>query len=184
MESAPSLSIESMGTRDGAVGTARRVPSGATRCIVPTMIEAVERAFRAIAPDPSVGFVSLRLLHERTERLRMRQGVVQPVERGEDRGVMITALIGGGIGYGATSDVSEHGIAGALDRAREWAARTAAHAVIDTRAIPMPHPRGEHHGRAAQRWDDVSLADKLAILSGASERLKVGERIVDWEAEL
>lgn len=148
------------------------------------MIEAVERAFRAIAPDPSVGFVSLRLLHERTERLRMRQGVVQPVERGEDRGVMITALIGGGIGYGATSDVSEHGIAGALDRAREWAARTAAHAVIDTRAIPMPHPRGEHHGRAAQRWDDVSLADKLAILSGASERLKVGQRIVDWEAEL
>lgn len=148
------------------------------------MSEQVEKAFAAIAPDPSVGFVSLRLLHERHERLRMRQGIVEPVERTEDRGLMVTALVDGGIGYAATSDVSERGVAEALERARGWAARTASHAVIDTRAVAMPHPRGEHRGAVRERWEDVSLADKLDVLRRASERLKVSDAIVDWEAEL
>ncbi len=148
------------------------------------MLEQVERFFAAVAPDPSVGFVSLRFSHERSERLRMRQGILLPMERVDDVGLMVTALVGGGIGYAATSDISEGGFASAIDRARGWAERTAGHAVIDTSTIPMPHPRGEHVAKVRDRWDEVSLADKLAILESASARLKRGERIVDWEAEL
>lgn len=148
------------------------------------MSDEVEKAFAAIAPDPSVGFVSLRLVHERHERLRMRQGIVEPAAQSHDRGLMITALIEGGIGYAATSDVSERGIAEALERARKWARRTAAVTVIDTRQIPMPHPQGEHRGVVREPWTDASLADKLELLQRASDALKIDDAIVDWEAEL
>src|SRR5687768_10716597 len=107
-----------------------------------SMLEHVERLFTAAAPDASQGFVSLRALHERSERLRMRQGILLPIEHSDDLGLMITALIDGGIGYAATSDVSESGIADAISRAREWAKRTSRHAVVDTAGLPMPHPRG------------------------------------------
>lgn len=148
------------------------------------MLERVESWFGALAPDASEGFVSLRLLSQRSERLRMRQGVMLPPERADDVGLMVTALMDGGVGYAATSDVSERGVKDALDRAREWAARTASKAVIDTRSIPMPHPRGEHVAKVREPWDRTSLADRIAILTQASQRLKSSELVVDWEAEL
>ena len=148
------------------------------------MFEHVERAFASLAPDPSVGFFSLRVQRERTERLRERQGILQPVHRGEDFGVMVTALAGGGLGYAATSDLSERGLARAIERAREWAERTGGRAFADTRTIAMPHPTGEHEARVERSWDDASLADKLAILRDAGQKLRVSPAIVDWEAEL
>jgi predicted Zn-dependent protease len=148
------------------------------------MLEQVERWFAAVAPDSSAGFVSLRLAHERSERLRMRQGILLPAERSDDVGLMVTALIGGGIGYAATSDVSEAGVADATRRARAWAERSAGRAVVDARTVPMPHPRGEHAGAVAEPWDRTPLADKLDRLRAASDQLRRDDRIVDWEAEL
>jgi predicted Zn-dependent protease len=148
------------------------------------MLEDVERWFAAVAPDPARGFVSLRLLEQRSERLRMRQGLMLPAEQEDDVGLMATALVDGGIGYAATSDVSERGVAEAIERATRWAERTAASAVIDTRTIAMPHPRGEHVARARDPWDRSSLADRIAILARASERLRASPLVVDWEAEL
>ncbi len=148
------------------------------------MLERVERWFSAVAPDPSVGFVSLRLADERSERLRSRQGVLLPVARHDDVGLMVTALIGGGVGYAATGDVSERGVAEAVERAGAWAARTAGRSVLDGLSVPMPHPRGEDAATVDQPWDEVSLTDKIDLVQRASERLKRDARIVDWEAEL
>ncbi len=148
------------------------------------MLEQVERWFSAIAPDPSVGFFSVRVLSERSEQLRMRQGIVEPLERADDVGMMVTALVDGGIGYAASSDLSERGLADALERARAWALRTAKSAVIDTRTIAMPHPKGEHRASAREPWDRASLADRIGILRRASEALKRSDEIVDWSAEL
>src|SRR6185312_16319963 len=105
------------------------------------MFESIERHFERACPDPSKGFFALRIVRERSERLRMRQGVLLPVERSDDFGVMATAYVGGGMGYGATSDLSERGIAGALETAQAWAERTADVSVFgkgDT--VSMPHP--------------------------------------------
>ena len=89
------------------------------------MLDTVERAFERIVPDTASGFFSLRLVEERNERLWMRQGVLQPYTAGTDVGAMITAVEGGGLGYAATGDLSEAGLARALERARTWARRTA-----------------------------------------------------------
>jgi predicted Zn-dependent protease len=148
------------------------------------MLEQVEAWFGAIAPDPSEGFVSLRLVDERSERLRMRQGVMLPAARSDDVGLMVTALIGGGVGYAATSDVSERGVADAIARARAWAARTADASVLGAGTLTMPHPRGEHAPKVREPWDRTSLADRIGILARASEQLKSSELVVDWEAEL
>ena len=148
------------------------------------MLEQVERWFAALAPDPSVGFFSLRFSNERSERLSMRQGIVQPVERADDVGIMVTALLDGGIGYAASSDVSEVGVRDAIERASAWARRTASITVLDTRSLSMPHPRGEHHAPVREPWDGASLADRIGILRRASEQLKIDDAIVDWEAEL
>jgi predicted Zn-dependent protease len=78
----------------------------------------VERLFRGIAPDPSDGFFSLRLVRECSERWRIRQGVVLPVERSEDMGAMVMAFCQGGIGYAATSDLSERALEQTVSRAR------------------------------------------------------------------
>lgn len=148
------------------------------------MLEQLERWFSAMAPDPSVGFFSVRLLTERSERLRMRQGIVQPLERADDVGLMVTALADGGIGYAASSDISERGLAEALERARAWARRTSEVAVMDTRRLAMPHPRGEHRGPVREPWERASLGERIEILRRASEALRCSEHVVDWEAEL
>lgn len=147
------------------------------------MFERIERHFERACPDPSAGFFSLRVVRERSERLRLRQGVLLPVERSDDFGLMATAYTAGGLGYGATSDVSERGVAGALETARTWAERTAEVSVME-RPVALPHPRGEHRGPAAEPWEQTSLATKLDRLKRASDLLKSSSVIVDWEAEL
>jgi predicted Zn-dependent protease len=148
------------------------------------MFEQIERHFLGACPDASRGFFSLRVVRERSERLRLRQGVLLPVERSDDFGLMATAMIAGGMGYGATSDLSERGVAGALETASGWAEQTSNRAVLDSRRLSMPHPRGEHRGPVRDAWEATPLHDKIARLTQASSELKRGDAIVDWEAEL
>ena len=132
-----------------------------------------------------VGRLRLSQARRRAQRaVTIRQGVLLPVARHDDVGLMVTALIGGGVGYAATGDVSERGVAEAVERASAWAARTAGRSVLDGLSVPMPHPRGEDAATVDQPWDEVSLTDKIDLVQRASERLKRDERIVDWEAGL
>ena len=80
---------------------------------------------------PAVDFCSLRMVEERTETLTVRNDVVEPVTERIDAGAMVTVVHHGGLGYAATSDLSRVGLKAALDRARSWADRTAAHSVFD-----------------------------------------------------
>jgi predicted Zn-dependent protease len=148
------------------------------------MLEEVERHFERTCPDPSAGFFSLRVVRERSERLRMRQGVLLPVELCDDTGLMATAHAAGGVGYAATSDLSERGVAGALETAGAWASRTAEFSVLDSRGLSMPHPRGDHRAESREPWASTPLSEKIERLARASERLKSSPEIVDWEAEL
>ena len=76
------------------------------------MLEAVERRFRAVAPKAD--FCSLRVVCERDEQVSVRRGVLEPVGAGEDLGGMVTVLDKGGLGYAATSDLSQEGLARAV----------------------------------------------------------------------
>lgn len=146
------------------------------------MDDSVVKRFRQVAPQAD--FVSLRGYEERSERLAVRQGVMQPIAQGRDGGVMITVVDRGGVGYAATSDVSASGLERAAAHAKAWAERVAGRAVTDFSEVKLPNPQGSYETKVSRPWQSLSLVDKVALLSRVASRLKRSEHIVDWEASL
>ena len=64
------------------------------------MLEQIEQAVRG-GRTPGRTSVHVRFVRERSEQVRVRQDVVQPVTGGENSGAMITVQAGGGMGYAA-----------------------------------------------------------------------------------
>jgi predicted Zn-dependent protease len=145
------------------------------------MFPEIEKRFRQAAPAGE--YCSLRVVRERYEILSVRQNVPQPVQSSEDLGGMVTVAAGGGVGYAATADLSAGGIQRAIDEAADWARRTAGVSLFAEPA-GWTHPTGEYVGPVASPWESTSLADKLDLLVTQGRRLRLDERIVDWEASL
>lgn len=145
--------------------------------------ERLEAWFREAAP--AVRFCSLRYVRERSERVSVRRGVVEPAASGDDAGAMVTVLDRGGLGYAGTCDLTPQGLARALGRAREWARRTGGRGVADFSAVPLPEPlQGDYATPVAVPWDSAPLRDKIDLLRAQNERLRADPRIVDWDASL
>lgn len=142
----------------------------------------LEARFRRIAP--AVDFCSLRFVDERAETIEVRQDVLEPVALSSDTGIMITIIDKSGMGYAATGDLSEDGLRRAADEALQWARRTQGHGVIDFSRLRMPAPKGGYATPVAIPWAVISLRDKIDVLREQSARLKVDDRIVDWETSL
>src|SRR5438270_922733 len=81
---------------------------------------------------------------ERRESLAMRQDTIEPPSLSYDRGAMLTAVVDGGYGYCATSDLSAAGLQAALDRATRWAEATRGKSVVRYEPSQMDAPRGEY----------------------------------------
>jgi predicted Zn-dependent protease len=146
------------------------------------MYEQIVARFHALAPQ--VDFCSLRLVQTRSEFLSVRQNILQPVSTSEDVGAMVTVIDGGGLGYAATSDLSDTGLRGALEYASAWARRSAGRSVVDFSHVALPRPHGEYLSPVQIRWEAIPLQEKIELLRTECERLKVDERIVDWETSL
>jgi len=136
---------------------------------------------RLIAAMPSdVEFASARHVVERAVHLSVREGIVQPSLSGHDEGVMFTVWHAGGLGYGATSDLSDDGLSAAVADARRWATLTAGNSVIHT--CPLQHVTGSFESpvdRAAGGVDDL-----IAMLAGHEAKLGGDDRIVDRSVSL
>ncbi|MCK4413116.1 MAG: TldD/PmbA family protein [Candidatus Eisenbacteria sp.] len=144
------------------------------------MFEGLKQRFHDVLP--ASGFCSLRAEHERTEMIRVRQNVLQPIQTSEDEGAMVTRIVGAGLGYAAASDLSTEGLRRGVERAGYWAEATARKSVFDFSRVAMPHPRGEYETPVAKAWDSMSLAEKIAMATRECERLKTDDRIADFEA--
>lgn len=129
-------------------------------------------------------YCSLRLVRERTESLSVRQNVLQPVCTLEDMGAMVTVFEGGGMGYAATSDLTASGLQRAAEQAQGWARQSAGQSVVDFSKLPHQPPSGVYRSPEATPWDTVPLGDKIDLLQTQCARLKIDDRIVDWEAGL
>ena len=148
------------------------------------MIETLSERFQRALPA-GIEYCSLRYSNERGESLSVRQDVLQPVSSSQDEGLMVTVIHGGGLGYAATSDLSEEGIREAIKRAQRWASDSAGRSVVDFGTVGASHPKGEYQSRVGKAWDSSSLQDKVDLLTRLSGELKGGdERIVDWAAGL
>jgi predicted Zn-dependent protease len=98
--------------------------------------------------------------------------------------VMVTVVDRGGLGYAATSDASEAGLAAAVAQARELAHAVAGRTVFDYGRLPATAPQGGYSSRVERPAGTLGLKGKLELLSAASAATKLDDRIVDWSATL
>jgi predicted Zn-dependent protease len=145
-------------------------------------LHAIANRFRATAP--SADYWSLRLVSEETDHLAVRQGVTEPSALGSSLGAMLTLVQGGGIGYGATSDLSPAGLAAAWARAARWAERHAQLGLFGADRYPRSSLRADYASPVVEPWETLSLVDKLDLLHEACVALEIDPRIVDNSAWL
>lgn len=129
-----------------------------------------------------VDYASVRLWDERAQHVSVRQNQLQPLSTNYDTGIMVSVWHGGGLGYGATSDVSPDGVRAAVERARHWASATAGVGVVES--PPLGHPVGTYATDVEVGWDGLGTADRIELLQQQSRRLGIDDRIVDWQADL
>ncbi|MCO4763703.1 MAG: TldD/PmbA family protein [Myxococcales bacterium] len=133
---------------------------------------------------PAGGHVSLRLSRERSETIRVRQSVVEPVVRDDDFGATVVVTEGGGRGWAGTSDLTPAGLQDAVARARQWARASASQHVADLQAYVPQSGKGVWRQTASKPWQQTSVSDKIALLQAADTALNASDRIVDREAAL
>ena len=145
---------------------------------------AVEKTIaRALSKAPSgPDHISIRYRSERSDGLSVRRNVLEPVTSGVEAGVMVTVWEQGGSGYAATCELTDAGVADAISRARHWAKLTAGASVLAD--PPFADVSGTFQSPMAEPWSEVNLADRVALLVDASQRMGTDERIVDWAASI
>ena len=128
-------------------------------------------------------FWSLRFVDESSDCYAVRKNVAMPFATSRDRGVMATVYADGGYGYAATGDTSPDGLRGALARAREWARRTARHAITDSRTLPRPAAQGTY-ASPATTVPTLTRRDWFDLLMTESQSVGGDARFVDWETSV
>src|SRR5258706_16236816 len=112
---------------------------------------------------PLVDFCSFLFVEETAEKLSVQQNVIEPPQTSVDRGVMITVIDKGGLGYAAPSDLSEAGLRAAAARAQHWAQLTAGRAVADFSKFRMPQPSGSYRTAVRESPAALSKRDKFEL---------------------
>jgi predicted Zn-dependent protease len=138
--------------------------------------------FKAVVPR--VDFWSLRLVHDETETLQVRDDVVQPPSLVQSRGVHISFMDRGGMAYAATSALNREGLHAACEEAFNWLEFSRRHALIDAGRMPRPERSGSYATPVQTPWEAWSLEDKLERLQAISRQLNIDDIIVDRQAHL
>ncbi len=146
------------------------------------MLDTIKKTFKDNIP--SVDFCSLRFVREEHDLVSVRQDVPEPRFWSENAGVMITIHNRGGTGYAATCNLSEAGVKQAIREAADWADRSAGWSVIDFSKVPCNHPKGAYRSPNEKPWKEVPLQEKIDLLMQQNKKLKIDDRIVDWQAGL
>ena len=137
--------------------------------------------FRRLAP--AADYCALRAVDEISDVTSVRQCVAEPTRRSIDRGAMLTVVEGDGIGYAATSDLSDDGLREAIARARHWARLTQGRSVFAASAPRMPKPAGRYAAPARAPLTS-SKAERIELLQRECRAATIDARIVDTEASL
>ena len=93
---------------------------------------------------------------EKTQRLEVRQNVLQPVTSDEDSGVMGPARSGG---YAGTSVVTEKGLQDAVQRAASWASFSGQNPLIDYSNLELNSLQNHYKSRVDKTWDSTTIAE-------------------------
>ena len=94
-----------------------------------------------------------------------------------DRGAMLTAVVDGGYGYCATSDLSQAGLQAALDKATAWAEATRGKSVLKFDPSRMPAPKGEYESPFLK--ERLKKKEIVELLMAECRAAKLDDRIVE-----
>ncbi len=131
----------------------------------------------------SAAFWSLRYTEENSQFLAVRDDVAEPPRLARDRGAMLTAMVQGGCGYAATSDLSLTGLQTALDCATNWAHVSRKISAVPYDPTTMPAPRGSWTSPPSSA-SLGSIGDRFDLLAAECRAAKLDSRIVDRYASL
>ena len=128
---------------------------------------------------------AVRGVHEQSEQLSVRDDVTEAPSRSHDDGAMVT-VVDGGMGYAATSDLSETGLAAAFERAHALARAGAGRTVVDYESIQRPTASGRYASAVERPGSSATLPEKLGWLQEVCAAAGAGgdKRIVDRQATL
>jgi predicted Zn-dependent protease len=149
--------------------------------VMPFDAESIGVRFRRIVP--AVDFCSLRVLDETSRFLCVRQDVAEPAQTSREFGAMVTVLDGDGLGYAASSDLSDAGLSTAVTRAREWAHLSRGRSVFAGQPPALPSARGVFHS-AGTSDAEMPKSEAFALLHRESAACRINDQIVDWAAHL
>src|SRR5215831_11002108 len=148
---------------------------------MPFDIESIGTRFRRIAP--AVDYCSLRVLDETSQFLCVRKDVAEPAQTSRDCGAMVTVIAGDGIGYAASSDLTDAGLTAAVARALEWARLSRGRSVFDGQTPTLPASRGSYRSTGIS-GPELSKTKALELLHRESAACRISDLIVDWMAHL
>ena len=143
----------------------------------------IEQLAPSAAPA-GLDFWSVRHVVESAERLTVRNDVAEAPSRERDAGVMVSVQHGGGLGYAATSDVSERGLRLAFAQAQDLASASARHSVFDFRKSPRPGDQGDYRSATTRPIAQTSLAERFDLLKEVCASANINEAIKDRTASL
>lgn len=146
------------------------------------MLETIAERFKSFAPQKKQW--SFRIVRETSETLSVRHDVCQPVVNTEDLGAMITVYDQRGMGYAATSDLSEVGLKRAIEKAVDWAEFSKDNSIYDLSSVPLSLVRGEYESPNQTTWLSVPLSEKIEFLNDLNVSLRNGKQIVEWFASI
>lgn len=130
---------------------------------------------------------AVRGVHETSESLSVRDDVTEAPSRAQDDGAMVT-VVDGGMGYAATSDLSEAGLAAAFERAHALARASAGRTVVDYESVQRSSASGRYASAVQRSTSGATLPEKLgwlqAVCAGARGDKGDDPRIVERHATL
>lgn len=139
-----------------------------------------EIASRFVKLSPSADYWSLRIVHDYGQHISVRQNILDPIENKNSTGIMLTVINDDGMGYAATSDLSDSGLKAAISKATEISNYSKSKLVFNAQAIAQPSRSGYYETPVEISWASVSLEDKILMLQNNCSALKINNKIVDW----
>ncbi len=127
-----------------------------------------------------LNYCSLRWVRTTTEHIEIKQNITQPLTRSIDEGVMACVIHEGGIGYAATSELTENAIKTIISQAQAWAKLSSHHSCFQCHADLLPHLSGEYHSQVTIPTHTISVKEKIDLLKHEVCKLKTDQKIVDW----
>lgn len=146
------------------------------------MFDSLRIQFKGLTP--AVDFYSLRIVNETSERIAVRQDVLQPVTTRFERGAMVTVIHRGGYGYAATTDLTGNGLKEAFTKAKAWAAIGAKHPITNYSKLALPVNSGIYRSPCTETPVRLSRRELVELLQAESATCSIDSRIVDWEASV